>query len=527
MDNLSKWIFIGIILITGVFAAGPCLEYIFTRTEAIGTPSEDLTKSELEKTKDGYTIQYDLDGGTTQKENKTTYGVFTSDFVLNNPSKDGFQFIGWTGSNGTEPKISIKICKGSSGDLNFTANYMPIYEKTQFYYNNSTGYLTWTCDPHFTTFNIKVNGNVVKTVIDIYELPILQLSNYFANGTNIISLDSVAEDVTYSSPEVQYTYYSSDYSINMEFHMSVDKTDTSYILTASDGLFVEYAFDGTFINASNYAGKGGYPSEQFFRALCQYEPTYYIMPRTISLFDFVMIFVKQANNSKYTFDLTNDFYILPKALTGDIGNLPKFQAIFNLSYSFIYEEIEIPTPNPDPEPDPEPDFEFDATSTSLDLDDISKYNHIDAEFNTNGGSLTLSLLTTEGHVLYIKYTTSLGNNIIQGWTYNPFTETVTNVDDIKTYSRSLTFRIINRFTYSISKSFWNGTSWHDYPTAMEYLFNTIYTQRQLKAQQLGVDVLSDFEYSAYVDCGMEGHLFIIDGMEGNYGISCKFTSSAN
>lgn len=73
-----------------------------------------------------YSIEYDLNGGTLSKENPTTYTYETDSFTLNNPTKIGYNFIGWTGSNGDTPEKNVTVKKGSSGDMKYTANWEPI-----------------------------------------------------------------------------------------------------------------------------------------------------------------------------------------------------------------------------------------------------------------------------------------------------------------------------------------------------------------------------------------------------------------
>ncbi len=73
-----------------------------------------------------YTITYDLDGGEPTGNNPTSYDKNTDDITLSNPTKDGYTFTGWTGSNGDTPEIVVKIEKGSTGDKSYTANYSAI-----------------------------------------------------------------------------------------------------------------------------------------------------------------------------------------------------------------------------------------------------------------------------------------------------------------------------------------------------------------------------------------------------------------
>ena len=70
-----------------------------------------------------YTISYNLDGGTVSGTNPTQYNVETATFTLINPTKAGYDFIGWTGSNGSTPQTSVSIAKGSTGNKTYTANW--------------------------------------------------------------------------------------------------------------------------------------------------------------------------------------------------------------------------------------------------------------------------------------------------------------------------------------------------------------------------------------------------------------------
>ena len=79
-----------------------------------------------------YTIEYDLNGGTLEKENPYIYTIDTEDILLNNPTKYGYEFIGWTGSNGSTPEINVKIIKGSTEDKSFVANYKLIDYKINY-----------------------------------------------------------------------------------------------------------------------------------------------------------------------------------------------------------------------------------------------------------------------------------------------------------------------------------------------------------------------------------------------------------
>ncbi|MBP5468459.1 MAG: InlB B-repeat-containing protein, partial [Candidatus Riflebacteria bacterium] len=69
-----------------------------------------------------YSITYDLDGGEPTSDNPTSYTI-ESEITLSNPTKDGYTFLGWTGSNGNTPEETVTIAKGSTGDKSYKANW--------------------------------------------------------------------------------------------------------------------------------------------------------------------------------------------------------------------------------------------------------------------------------------------------------------------------------------------------------------------------------------------------------------------
>ena len=70
-----------------------------------------------------YTISYDLAGGTVAIANPEEYTIETTTFTLNNPTREGYSFDGWTGTDFTEPTKTLTIAKGSTGDRSYTANW--------------------------------------------------------------------------------------------------------------------------------------------------------------------------------------------------------------------------------------------------------------------------------------------------------------------------------------------------------------------------------------------------------------------
>ena len=67
----------------------------------------------------------------------TTYTVETETFTLPELTRDGYVFVGWTGSNGIIPQLNVAIEKGSVGNRIYVANWQEIVEPLYKRINNS------------------------------------------------------------------------------------------------------------------------------------------------------------------------------------------------------------------------------------------------------------------------------------------------------------------------------------------------------------------------------------------------------
>ena len=68
-----------------------------------------------------YTITMDLNGGSGQE--KVVYTITDEEFELPTPTRNGYEFVGWTGERITTPQTSVEIPKGSTGNRTYTANW--------------------------------------------------------------------------------------------------------------------------------------------------------------------------------------------------------------------------------------------------------------------------------------------------------------------------------------------------------------------------------------------------------------------
>jgi len=95
----------------GIEGAGTTYTFTMPMNDVELTPNIKTTN---------YTITYNLDGGTVAG-NPTTYTVETESFTLKDPTRTGYTFLGWIGTNIAEITETVTITKGSTGNLEFTA----------------------------------------------------------------------------------------------------------------------------------------------------------------------------------------------------------------------------------------------------------------------------------------------------------------------------------------------------------------------------------------------------------------------
>lgn len=113
----------------------------------------------LNITTNNYTIGYNLDGGSMTGQ-PTSYKVTSEDVTLPRPTKTGYTFAGWTGSNGSTPQKTVTIAKGSTGNKTYTANwkantYTIAFKTTASNSAGTTPNITATYD---TSYNLTANG---------------------------------------------------------------------------------------------------------------------------------------------------------------------------------------------------------------------------------------------------------------------------------------------------------------------------------------------------------------------------------
>ena len=106
----------------------------------VGTSTYTLTKNETLTANASpvpYSITYDNNGGSGCSNG--TYYVTSGAVTLCTPSRSGYNFTGWTGSNGSTPQTSVTIPAGSMGNKSYTANWAESCYKGSTRFTTSSG----------------------------------------------------------------------------------------------------------------------------------------------------------------------------------------------------------------------------------------------------------------------------------------------------------------------------------------------------------------------------------------------------
>ena len=90
---------------------------------------------------ESYTISYDLDGGKLAAgvANPTTYSYESDAITLNNPTREGYTFLGWTSTGLTEATKDVTIPQHSTGNRSYKATWQ-INKHTVTFYDRREGF---------------------------------------------------------------------------------------------------------------------------------------------------------------------------------------------------------------------------------------------------------------------------------------------------------------------------------------------------------------------------------------------------
>ena len=186
---------------------------------AIPTNSKDITLT-AQWSLDTYTISYDIQDGTMSDSSvRTSYNVNSSAYTLPTPTRTGYTFIGWTGSNGTTAQTSVTIAKGNTGNKSYTANW-----KANTYtvsYNANGGEIQSGSSSEIKTF-----GNTLGN------FPSVSRKGYTLKGWYTASSGGTQVTTSSTVPSANTTYYAQwtpvTYTITYDNVDSTDGLKTSY-----------------------------------------------------------------------------------------------------------------------------------------------------------------------------------------------------------------------------------------------------------------------------------------------------------
>lgn len=206
--------------------------YTFSKWTYVDGSDFDPTKPIKEDIKiianftvDGYTISYDLNGGVTNPNNPTTYKT-TDRIELVEPTKDYYEFIGWTGTDLEGPTKNVVI-ENKTGNRSYTANYTPI--NYDIYYSGITEEEK-TALSNYTSYNIETNTFTLTNPVDRTDLDGDKTEIFvgWKEGTTtsktitLPNIDSMGEK-TYEAIWTPAT--DTEYSITYELHNGTTATE--------------------------------------------------------------------------------------------------------------------------------------------------------------------------------------------------------------------------------------------------------------------------------------------------------------
>ena len=106
-----------------------------------------------------YSITYNMNEGTNNAANPTTYTIEDDEIALQAPTKQWYTFLGWTDAAHTTPTLNLTIPAHSTGDRTVTANWQEYAKYTVTYdANGGFGIMSDSHNPYYDTASFTVVG---------------------------------------------------------------------------------------------------------------------------------------------------------------------------------------------------------------------------------------------------------------------------------------------------------------------------------------------------------------------------------
>jgi len=180
-----------------------------------------------------YTISYDLAGGSVVTPNPTSYTVESTDITLTNPTRDGYTFAGWTGTDLDEPTLNVTIEQGSTGDRTYTATWtINIYTIS---YDLAGGSVA---TPNPTSYTVESNITLVNPTRNGYDFT-GWTGTGLAEPTMSVTIEDSTGDRSYTA-----TWTPHIYAINYNLNGGSADNPTSYTIETATFTLVNPTCDG-------------------------------------------------------------------------------------------------------------------------------------------------------------------------------------------------------------------------------------------------------------------------------------------
>ena len=162
-----------------------------------------------------YNIDLNLDGGQISGDYKSTYTIEDENFVLPTPTKEGYNFLGWSKDGVGQPEVLVTVLKGTTGDLNYTAK--------------------WQINQYTYTFYRYQGGDILKQETVNYGTNIVAPTNVIRASDNVSGINY---NFTGWNQEVPSTIGAS----NIEFYALYDEENFSaglnFVYSSLDGYYI-------------------------------------------------------------------------------------------------------------------------------------------------------------------------------------------------------------------------------------------------------------------------------------------------
>ena len=193
-----------------------------TETVTIATGSTGERSYTAHWTPINYIISYNLMGGEVETANPTSYNIETASFTLNNPTRLGYTFAGWTGTGLSEATQTVTIETGSTGQRSYTAKWTPVTYNITY---DLAGGSEVTANP--TTYNIEKSVTLKKPTRQGY---------YFAGWTGT-GLNEATRNVYIEKGSIGDRHYTANWAQVWGQENGADGTEERpYIITTPEGL---------------------------------------------------------------------------------------------------------------------------------------------------------------------------------------------------------------------------------------------------------------------------------------------------